>query len=340
LGSVLVPGTALVELVLRAADEVDCGAVEELTLAAPLVLPASGSAVQVQVWVGEPDDEGRRPVSVHSREGEGPWTLHADGAVNTGATTAPFDTAVWPPQGAKPLDVTGCYDELADAGLTYGPAFQGLRAAWKAGKDLYAEVALPEGTDGAAYGLHPALFDAALHAAALGGGEAGGVPFSWTGVSLHATGASHLRVRIRDVGSALAVAIADPSGAPVASVESLVVRPLSAGQLRTADRDALFKVEWAPVPLTEEHVELGTGPEDEPLRTYADLESLTDTAVPGAVLVAAPADPSGTVESVHNAAAEALDTIQSWLADGRFAASRLVFVTRGAVSGVDLAGAA
>ncbi|WP_042808820.1 polyketide synthase dehydratase domain-containing protein, partial [Streptomyces rimosus] len=155
LGSVLVPGTALVELVLRAADEVGCGLLEELTLAAPLVLPASGGAVQVQVWVGEPDDDGRRPVSVHSREGEAPWTLHAEGAVTTGAATASFDAAVWPPKGAEPLEVAGCYDALADAGLTYGPAFQGLRAAWKTGEDIYAEVALPEGTDGDAYGLHP-----------------------------------------------------------------------------------------------------------------------------------------------------------------------------------------
>ncbi|MEN2423896.1 type I polyketide synthase [Streptomyces rimosus] len=340
LGSVLVPGTALVELVLRAADEVGCGLLEELALAAPLVLPASGGAVQVQVWVGEPDDDGRRSVSVHSREGEGPWTLHAEGAVTTGAATASFDAAVWPPKGAEPLEVAGCYDALADAGLMYGPAFQGLRAAWKTGEDIYAEVALPEGTDGDAYGLHPALFDAALHAAALGGGEAGAVPFSWTGVTLHATGASHLRVRIRGAAGALSVAIADTSGAPVASVDSLVIRPVSAEQLRTADRDALFTVEWAPVPLTDERAEPGTGPEGEPLRTYAGLEALTGADAPGTVLIAPPADTATTVESVHAATAWALEMVQSWLADDRFATSRLVFVTRGAVTGADLAGAA
>ncbi|MFJ9853245.1 type I polyketide synthase [Streptomyces sp. NPDC101150] len=340
LGSVLVPGTALLELVLRAADEVGCDLVEELTLTAPLVLPASGSGVQVQVWLGQPDGSGRRPVSVHAREGEEPWTLHADGAVTTGAETASFDAVVWPPKGAEPAEVAGCYDELADAGLTYGPAFQGLRAAWRLGEDIYAEVGLPEGTDGDAYGLHPALFDAALHAAALGGAEAGRVPFSWTGVSLHASGASHLRVRIRDADGAISVAIADTSGAPVVSVESLVARPLSAGQLGTAGRDALFKADWVPVPLTDERVELGTGPGSEPLRTPADLESLTGTAVPGTVLVAPPAGTAGTVETVHATTAWALEMVQSWLADERFADSRLVFVTRGVVDGADLAGAA
>ncbi|MFG2213261.1 polyketide synthase dehydratase domain-containing protein, partial [Streptomyces sp. NPDC048638] len=153
LGSVLVPGTALLELVLRAADEVGCDLVEELTLTAPLVLPASGSGVQVQVWLGEPDGSGRRPVSVHAREGEEPWTLHADGAVATGAAAASFDAAVWPPKGAEPVEVAGCYDDLADAGLMYGPAFQGLRAAWRLGEDVYAEVTLPEGVEGDAYGL-------------------------------------------------------------------------------------------------------------------------------------------------------------------------------------------
>ncbi|MEU9118245.1 polyketide synthase dehydratase domain-containing protein, partial [Streptomyces sp. NPDC048483] len=340
LGSVLVPGTALVELVLRAADEVGCDLLEELTLAAPLVLPTSGSGVQVQVWLGEPDGSGRRSASVHAREAEGPWTLHASGAVTTGAEAASFDVAVWPPKHAEPLEVADCYDELADAGLTYGPVFQGLRAAWKLGEDIYAEVRLPEGTDGDAYGLHPALFDAALHAAALGGVEAGGVPFSWTGVSLHASGALHLRVRIRSGGNGMSVAIADTSGAPVASVESLVVRPLSAGQLQAADRDALFTVDWVPVPLTDERVELGTGPEGEPLRTPADLQSLTGPAIPGTVLVAPPAGAAGMVESVHVAAAWALEMVQSWLADDRFVSSRLVFVTRGAVSGVDLAAAA
>ncbi|ARF53633.1 hypothetical protein B1H19_05070 [Streptomyces gilvosporeus] len=339
-GSVLVPGTALVEMVLRAADEVGCDLLDELTLAAPLVLPASGAAIQVQVGVGEPDAAGRRPVSVHAREGEAPWTLHASGAVTSGATVTSFDATVWPPKGAEPVDVADCYDVLADAGLTYGPAFHGLQAAWTLGGDIYAEARLPESTDGDAYGLHPALFDAALHASVLGGAEAGGVPFSWAGVSLHASGAAHLRVRIREAGGALSVAIADTSGAPVASVESLVVRPLSVGQVQAADRDALFKADWVPVPLTDERVELGTGPEGEPLRTCADLDALKSPAVPGTVLVAPPSGAAATVESVHVAAAWALEMVQSWLADDRFATSRLVFVTRGAVSGADLAGAA
>ncbi|MET9418683.1 type I polyketide synthase, partial [Streptomyces klenkii] len=348
MGSVLVPGTALVELVLRAADEVGCDVLEELTLAAPLALPASGGGVQVQVWVGEPDVAGHRAVAVHSREGEDLWTLHASGAVTTGAEAAVLDTfeaSVWPPRGARPVDVTGCYERFAAAGFAYGPAFQGLQAAWTSGDDTFAEVRLPEGVDGGAYGLHPALFDAALHASMLGGGgDEGGVPFSWSGVSLHASGASHLRVRIRDVDGGLTIAMADATGAPVASVEALAVRPLSAGQLRTEGRDSLFALDWAPVALTDERADLSTGPDGVPFRDFAELKSSVEAAgvpeTPETVLVTPPHEAIGTAESVHAAAVWALGLVQSWLVDERFADSRLVFVTRGAVSGDDLAGAA
>ncbi|MBB5122497.1 acyl transferase domain-containing protein/acyl carrier protein, partial [Streptomyces eurocidicus] len=341
MGSVLVPGTALVELALRAADEVGCDVLEELTLAAPLVLPASGGGVQVQVWVGEPDESGNRAVAVHSREGEEPWTLHASGSVTTGSEAPVFDTSVWPPAGAEPVDVEGCYDRFAESGFLYGPAFQGLQAAWKLGEDVYAEVRLPEGTDGAAYGLHPALFDAALHASAFGGGDdEGGVPFSWTGVSLHAVGASDLRVRVRRAGNGMSLAMTDPAGAPVASVGSLILRPVSADQLRTGDRDSLFTLDWTPVPVTDARVELEPGPDGEPLRTHTDLESLTGAEIPAVVLAARTACATDVVASVHEATAWALGLVRSWLADERFAESRLVFVSRGAVSGDDLASAA
>ncbi|MGW4766386.1 acyltransferase domain-containing protein, partial [Streptomyces pseudogriseolus] len=58
-GAILLPGTAYVELALRAGDEVGCGHLEELTLEAPLVIPEQG-AVQLQISVGGPDDAGRR----------------------------------------------------------------------------------------------------------------------------------------------------------------------------------------------------------------------------------------------------------------------------------------
>ncbi|MFD0381478.1 KR domain-containing protein [Streptomyces stramineus] len=154
-------------------------------------------------------------------------------------------------------------------------------------------------------------------------------------MSLHASGASQMRVRIRALDSGLSIAMVDSAGGPVASVESLVVRPIAAGDLRTGDRDSLFNLDWVPVSPTGESVELAG-----PFRTYTDLESVTGADVPGTVLIEPAIEAVGTVESVYAAAALALESVQSWLADERFAQSRLVFVTRGAVDGTDLAGAA
>ncbi|MEV7358834.1 SDR family NAD(P)-dependent oxidoreductase [Kitasatospora sp. NPDC091276] len=344
MGSVLVPGTALVELAVRAGDEVGCDIVEELTLAAPLVLPGT-DAVQLQVAVGAPDDAGRRPVTVHSRPAAGglhPWTLHASGVLGTGAAPAAFDASVWPPADAERVDLTGLYNGLAEAGFGYGPAFQGLRAVWRRGEELFADVCLPAGVEGGAYGLHPALFDACLHTLAVGGGfgEGGaGVPFAWEDVALHASGASALRVRLAPSASGgLALAAADAQGRPVASVGSLAVRPIVAEQLgafaRPAGHDALFRLDWMPVqaPADADVAFVAVEPNAQAL---AELAARSD--VPPVVLAELPA---GGAEAVHARVAAVLELVQTWLSHEGFAASRLVFVTRGAVSGADLAGAA
>ncbi|MFJ7041658.1 SDR family NAD(P)-dependent oxidoreductase, partial [Streptomyces rochei] len=364
-GAVLVPGTALLELAVRAADEVGCDAVEELTLPAPLVLPERG-AVRIQVSVGEPDDSGRRTITMHSRDDAGderqPWTLNAEGVLAPDTVAPEFDASVWPPRDAEPVDVSDCYERLADAGLRYGPVFQGLRAAWRRGDEVFAEVVLSEATDGTAYGLHPALSDAALHASfAFGDGDApGGVPFIWEGVSLHASGASALRVRLSRTGDdTLAVHMADPSGAPVASVESLTVRAATAGVRPDDASRALYRVEWVPArdadgdALPGQVGVLGTigttalaGLPGDGFVAFADLADLAGAGeVPGTVLVGADAgagSASGAdvVGSVHDAAVRALELIRTWVAEERFAASRLVFVTRDTEGATDLQAAA
>ena len=81
-GAVVLPGTAFVELAVRAGDAAGCGRVEELTLETPLVLPADGGA-QVQVTVGGPGPDGRRDIAVYARDADAgpdqPWTRHASG---------------------------------------------------------------------------------------------------------------------------------------------------------------------------------------------------------------------------------------------------------------------
>ncbi|MGW0212311.1 type I polyketide synthase, partial [Streptomyces sp. NPDC003233] len=103
MGAVLLPGTAFVELALRAGEQVGCELVEELTLEAPLVLPEAGG-VELQLVVGAPDRSGRRSLAFHSRSdqapAEEPWVRHATGVLAEGAgEVSPVDLGVWPPRG-------------------------------------------------------------------------------------------------------------------------------------------------------------------------------------------------------------------------------------------------
>ncbi|MEV5350617.1 SDR family NAD(P)-dependent oxidoreductase, partial [Streptomyces achromogenes] len=318
-GRILFPGTAFVELALRAGDHAGASTLEELTLGAPLVLRPEED-VAVQVAVGEPDATGRRTVTVHSRaDRDAPWTQHATGVLTTTAPPAPAAPTEWPPPGARPLDTTGVYTGLAGQGYAYGPAFQGLRAAWRHGDDVYAEVALPEDAtaDAGAFGLHPALLDAALHAADLGAPQRPEVlvPFAWTGVTLHATGATALRVRITHRGGdTIAVHLADPTGAPVAAVDALTSRPVP-------DQDVLYAVDWQPYPRPET---------TEPLRTavLTDVtEPLGEGPAPDAVVyrVPGPADADATRARAH--VRDVLGLLRTWQTDERLAATRLVVVT-------------
>ncbi|WP_407068303.1 SDR family NAD(P)-dependent oxidoreductase, partial [Micromonospora sp. XM-20-01] len=355
-GSVLVPGTGLVEFCLRAGDEVGHPFLDELVIEAPLTLPADG-ATQVQVAVGAGAGDGRRPVTVHSRPADAPagqpWTRHASATLRADQPAVSPQLTAWPPPDTRPVDLTGFYAGLEADGYAYGPAFQGLRAVWTGGDEVYAEVELPaaQRVDADRYGLHPALFDAALHAAHFGGLAGAGagqllLPFAWNGVSLHATGATALRVRLTRVGPhAIALTVADPTGAPVAEVAALTMRPISTTELAVTDdratRDALFRVDWTPLPPVEtatpvDAVAVAPGLDGFPL--HQGLDGLADAvdaglALPGAVLVplgAHPAQP--TPRAARHAAVQALDLVRRWLTEPRWAASRLLLVTRGAVA--------
>ncbi|HWF27670.1 MAG TPA: SDR family NAD(P)-dependent oxidoreductase [Mycobacterium sp.] len=328
-GVMLFPGAGFVELVLRAGDEVGCSVVEELTLLAPLVLPAVGG-VRVQLVVDTASESGSRAVWVYSRgaQPDSSWILHAQGVLNAVSTVSAADLSVWPPAGASVVDAGDLYDVLAGRGYEYGPAFRGLRAMWQRGREIFAEISVAEGVTVAGFGIHPVVLDAALHAMGVAGEQAEMMlPFSWQGVCLHAAGASRARVRIAPAGvDAVSVDLADGAGLPVLSVRELVVRPISAKALSAAVAAAagggggLFDVVWSPVSAEP------TGIGDE-----------------GVVVWQPGSGAEGVVGSVYAAAHEVLGVLQSWLAgDG---SGMLVVVTHGAVGlpgedATDLAGAA
>ncbi|WP_055480220.1 type I polyketide synthase [Sphaerimonospora mesophila] len=353
LDTVLLPGTAFVELACHAGARVGCDDIEELTLHAPLVLP-DRDGVHVQLTVGPATPSGTRPISIHSRpeDTEGPWVCHAEGTLAARVETPAADMGTeWPPLGAEPIEVGAYYDMLAARGYHYGPAFQGLRAAWRSGDSVYAEVGAAEDAqvDAAPYGLHPALLDAALHAAGAAAPERTEevlLPFSWSGVRMHAAGAGTLRVRLRPAGpDALAVEAADETGAPVVSVASLALRPVAPSALTgsaltggAAETGGLFRVEWHPAerssrtPAPVHWAVLGDPDWDLDVERHADLAGL---AAERPDVVLAPCFGEET-DSLARAATDGvhrvLRLLQEWLAEDRLADSRLVLVTRGAVA--------
>nr|WP_218952153.1 type I polyketide synthase [Amycolatopsis anabasis] len=319
-GAVLLPGTALVELAIRAGDEVGCSVVDELTLHTPLVL-TEDAATAVQVAVGAPEANGRRPVEIFSRTGDLPATRHATGFLSERAAEPGFAFPVWPPEDAEPVDVDGVYPALADAGLGYGPVFQGLRAAWRRGEEVFAEVALPEPAreDAERFGVHPALLDSALHALAAGADEGPPrLPFSWTGVTLFASGATSLRVRLTPNGDGVTLEAADETGAPVAAVESLIARPVAADRLRAAGHRSLFRLAWTPVAAP------GAGADV----TWSDVDSLRAVCASGDTVPPVVAVEVTGGDGALATANRALELVRAWLAGESTATARLAVVTR------------
>ncbi|MET8204402.1 type I polyketide synthase, partial [Micromonospora taraxaci] len=301
-GALLVPGTALVEAALAAGagDRLD-----DLVLAAPLVLDDGGA--QIQVRVGPATDDGRRPVTIHASTDGTNWTAHA-----TGTLAPPDETPVVPvgrSAAAAPLDVDGLYDELLRRGLDYGPAFQGVRTAWRdTDGTVHADVVLPDdvGVDG--YGIHPALLDTALHALGLDdqtGDGAAKVPFAWSGVTVHQPGVTAAQVRL-SVGDAVQVTLADAVGDPVVSVAALRLRAY-------APPSVLHRLDWTPIDLP------ATGDHD-------------------TVILRIPADGTDPVAATRTATARTLAALQSAVDTD----TRLTVVTAGATHGdiTHLSGAA
>ncbi|WP_443046817.1 SDR family NAD(P)-dependent oxidoreductase [Streptomyces sp. NBC_00247] len=368
--TVVVPGTAFLELAIRAGDQLGCSTVEDLALEQPLVLLATGS-VQIQVSVAAPDEFGRRTVAVHSRRGEGEWVRHATGRLSDAPGTETATLTAWPPKDATPVSVDGFYEGLAQLGYHYGPAFAGLRSAWQAGDTVYAEVELPleQHQAAAGFGIHPALLDSALHALAITAQDspAGKVrlPFAWTDITLHATGATKARIALTPAGNdTFSLVVADGSGQPVATVGALTLRAVAADKIASITvpgQDGLYELEWVAVPIEdraattpETLIELGDG-------ELADLtaRSPAGAKAPGLVLArfghaqtapeaakARPDEPAGVVEATHHLVGRALGLVQDWLSDDHYRDSTLVVLTRSAVqalpgdAGDDLAAAA
>ncbi|MFJ2868924.1 type I polyketide synthase, partial [Kitasatospora sp. NPDC087314] len=312
-GAVAFPGTGFLDLVLHAGRCSGHPQLAELTMEVPLVIATAGG-VQVRVEVDEPVD-GRRAVAVYARpedaDPDEPWTRHCAGVLAAGSGAHPEDPVHWPPVDAVAEDISGFYDRMEEAGIGYGPAFRGMQAVWRRGDELYAEVRMD--ADAGDHAVHPALFDSALHATAVDAdpGHAN-LPFSWSGVTLYGRPGTRLVVRlVRRGPDEVALDLADPSGALVASISSLVGRPVTAASGR-AGRASFLRVEWQPVVLP----------------AVTDLPADTDVVR----IVARRTSSPDAAEAARVTAEAALGSVQEWFARQAGTRSRLIVVTDGLTS--------
>ncbi|MEU2273104.1 SDR family NAD(P)-dependent oxidoreductase, partial [Streptomyces olindensis] len=312
-GTTLLPGTALVDLALHAGDHTGATHLDELTLHAPLVLDESASRdLQVTTTPNTDTDTDGWSVTIHSRPDDTePWTRHATGTLTT--THEPAQPLThWPPTGARPVDVSDLYDRLAASGYEYGPTFQGATAAWtQPDGTLHAEITLPQTADPAGHTIHPALLDAALHPLATRTTTTGEtqLPFAWTGVTVHATDATHLRATLTTTANDITLQAWDLTGAPLATVNTLATRPIDPTTLTAGTHNSLFHLTWKPA-------EAGTHDVDP---DEVDLY-LADT------------DPQDDPRAAHAATEALLTHLQSWLAANETTDRRLAVVTRHAVA--------
>ncbi|MFF9915911.1 thioester reductase domain-containing protein, partial [Streptomyces sp. NPDC013457] len=375
-GSAVLPVAALVELAIRAGDEVGCTLLDELVTAAPLVIPRS-AGVHLQVAVGAPDEvAGTRKVTVHSRPdgGDVPWTLHAEGLLSPHAPDVPpFDLGPWPPVDAQAVSPADVHERLAHADVRLGPAFRTLAAAWRRGSEVFAELSLSGPADASGHLLHPALLEGALRAYGNPAGDHGpGAPTvtAVRGVRLYASGASDVRVRITrgEDDGLLTVHVADRSGAPVAVLSGVVHGQVEGSAIaRAADRtaDHLLQVSWIPMPTpvpvpvpgstsgahpvaSMRYGVLGGDPRG--ARRFGDVAEVARAVGAGepldaVVLPYAPPSADDVVAATHDVTRQVMEFAQRWLAEERLADVPLVVMTRRAVAvrkgePVDPAGAA
>ncbi|MFE2337909.1 type I polyketide synthase, partial [Streptomyces coelicoflavus] len=350
-GVLLLPGTAFLEMAVRAGDEIGCDLVEELVLRAPLVVPEHGGLL-LRVRVSQLED-GRHAIEVYARAEDAlqgdPWTLHASGSLTRSAPAAAPVPQAWFPPDVPPAPVEDGYRNLARHGYAYGPAFQGLRALWRHEDEVFAEVTLADDQRMTAerYVLHPALLDAAAQTVLFATaprhkGATSLLPWEWQHFTVHSSGATAARVHLRLLSPTEArLVLLDASGLLIAEAGALSTRPVDLADIaRLRSGDGLpLQLDWnefttasvVPADIIG-HVDVQTAADLVALATdaYADDDSQPPSLVFARLDGAYSVEEQPSADAAHAAAHQTLQLLQTWLAEPVFDESHLVFVTSNA----------
>ena len=276
LGVVVFPGAGYLEMALSAGAEAFDGslpAVTDVVFVEALPL-AHDAAVEVQVVTTE-EQPGRLRFQVASRLPDAPataWTVHARGALSRAERAEPapaLDLAGVRSRLGSAVSVHAAYTAMEEAGIGYGPAFQGLVELWQGEGEALGRVRLPEAAgDGAGYQVHPALLDACFQAIAGAVSDAANdaAKATWMPVEVASTrllqrpvGELWCHARIVPERSSVStnrrsidLVVVDAAGAKVAEVSGLVTRRLAIPAPRREEDGWFLELAWerasAPTP--------------------------------------------------------------------------------------------
>jgi myxalamid-type polyketide synthase MxaE and MxaD len=254
----VVPAAVFVDLVLRAGRTLfgDDASIrlEDVCFYRALSLPEVGTRlVQLALRMG---DAGAATFELATPTGSGlssSWTVHASGSLRTGDMRHSSGGRKLPvhPVG-QPLAGANFYAALAQAGVHYGPSFQGVHEVWAGGREATARVRRTG--DGAA------LLDACLHAslalAHLSQPEVRFVPIACSRLDVRHNALpvddevwSHIRLRSSDSDGQMAVSlridveVISTNGERLLACEGLELRRVSAVGTPSID-ELMYEHRW------------------------------------------------------------------------------------------------
>ncbi|MEO8498404.1 MAG: acyltransferase domain-containing protein, partial [Planctomycetota bacterium] len=174
-GEIVFPATAHIELAWAVASEQfrhEAFFLEDLQFDSPLILPDNSRHpldARLEIASGEGDYRiCSRPADA---DADSPWSKHSSGRINTVHDRFEKSTASLAELRKHfgdddALPVQSFYETIRAAGLLYGEKFRCIQQLWHRGREVLARLELPAELldESQRNTLHPALFDACLHA--------------------------------------------------------------------------------------------------------------------------------------------------------------------------------
>ncbi|WP_342374010.1 type I polyketide synthase [Myxococcus stipitatus] len=267
--AVVLPGTAWVDIALGAARRVlgeGRHVLSRLVCVQPVFLPAEGART-LQVVMTERPSGGAdfQCFALDARASAPAWVPVAEGAVEmaSGVTQEPLPSAeVVQARCPRIVEGDAHIQAMAERGLHYGPAFQGLQRLWQGEREAYAHLRLPEVLAGHAseHLIHPAFLDVCFQL--LMAFLPVGTTYVGRGVeSARFDGPvpsevwAHLRLRDGEgAGFSGDLTLRDAEGRRVAEVSGIQVSRLPGASWRAVSAEIsewMYQVDWDPQALPE-----------------------------------------------------------------------------------------